>query len=254
LGREAEIASVVAASSFSSGTGEAAASGGDSLQRGADMIRKTMTCLALLLLATISGWGDGLSTASAGLVTYNAEGSGGADGSFSDTGFFQFNGTALVSLSYEYDSSIPGITTGGTTTFDVPTLYMSVSFPDNLGGIVAMTSEGNGTITWNGKSLDFFTSDSGVESPPRWLDLSFPSAGNLTPGQLPQSLDALGGSPGVFLGYVQAYPEGEFSVAGYVSPEPSSILILGLGITGAAGAWVLRRRSRSPFTRPASAP
>ncbi len=143
------------------------------------------------------------------------------------------NAPASVAISYTYDAGIQGIEHDGTTVFAMPDLGLRINVPGYW-----HAEAGPGTITWAGDTIHFdVASTIPYGYPPSvTIDVTF-TAGQLTLGTLPSSLEGLEGIPGRFNATAQASlyyggPGGQATGSCVSAPEPSTVLMLALGMIG----------------------
>ncbi len=181
----------------------------------------------------------------AGLVTYQSDhgtASGYYIGPRGDNETYFSNRPTTISISYEFDPDSIPIIHAGITTYSVASLKISTSTP----GISIRSQGPESTISWNGDDLEFHGVEGSVTSSLYvTIDAIFPMA-PLTVGELPSSLALLHG----IHGYFEAHRDGGVGYGGssgivygsfVSSPEPSSVVMMALGIIGLT---VLAKRSR----------
>ena len=197
------------------------------------MPRKLLTGVTLLILATVSGWEGESSIARAGLVTY--ESAPGVDTAFGlfilphgDSIYVQ-NQPVILHISYD---------TTGPMNLDI---WIAVNYA--YFGV----SDPNGEFWWDGNALSFIADVMDSYGDDNNFVVTFPHAGALlTPGVLPDSLNPLVDVPAEFSGTGGDSSASEFwsieSTEG--TPEPSSLVMLALGIVAIAAARAGRSRRR----------
>jgi hypothetical protein len=203
------------------------------------MGRKRGREFALLVLAACCGFTLGPGTAAAGTVTFSATGFGGGYYSdpFAPGGVTWFNSNDItISASYMYDPTIQG----SKGVFNVPTLVMSVFVPSYPAGFTVDDPVIASTISISKNEIYFAAEDLGANIG-LWMNFR---PGTFSPNSLPQSLDALDGQRGGFAAnyynHIPGFIEGSIGL-----PEPSSIVMLAIGVAGlAVAALAPRRRQR----------
>ncbi len=149
---------------------------------------------------------------------------------------------ASVTMSYTYDAGLVGVEHDGTTVFTVPDLAIRVNVP----GYWQATAS-PGTITWDDDRIHFDVASTIPYGypPSATIDVTF-AAGGLTPGTLPSSLEGLEGIPGHFAATAQASlyyggPGGQATGSCVSAPEPSTVIMLALGMIGCVLVKLVRR-------------
>ncbi len=150
---------------------------------------------------------------------------------------------ATLTMSYTYDASILGVVDqNGTTTYTVPDLLLGVNVP---GYFVAYAEPG--TIAWTGDMVHFHSAAAvSFNAPPDVVvDATF-SSGDLTPGVLPSSLAGLEGITGTFsahiVGSINTHQSGDVYGVAVSAPEPTSALMLAIGLIGCVVMGIRRNR------------
>ncbi len=199
------------------------------------------TILTVLLLLAFRG-----PPASASQVTYHStRGSGSGYVIDPYLGYQYFNDVpASLRIAYTYDPAIPGVVSGGTTTFSLTSLTIFAGVGSYFNATVGEPDQ-PGTIRWSGDTIAFHVVEPtpGFPSSPTFvIDVSFRSS-PLTPGVLPDSLAGLEGVVGSFHAVanptVGGYRGDTADVIGTVvsAPEPSSVVLLLVGAVGMV-TWI----------------
>ncbi len=179
------------------------------------------------------------------LVTYAAMGTATGVSHPRDGGELLFGGQpASFAMSYTYDAGSTGTVHDGTTIFTVPDLDLRANVPGYFRADVSP-----GTISWTGDTIRFNAAYSAFPgaAPDALADVRFP-AGGLTPGMLPASLAGLEGVMGQFhyqiIGTLDTRSSGEIFGYAAMAPEPSTAVLLLLGIIGCVALGVRRRKPK----------
>ncbi len=213
------------------------------------------TILTILILLGFCG-----PPASASQVTYHST-QGNGSGYVIDPylGYQYFNDVpASLRIAYTYDPAIPGVVSGGTTTFSLTSLTIFAGVGSYFNATVGEPDQ-PGTIRWSGDTIAFHVVEPtpGFPSLPTFvIDVSFKGSA-LVPGVLPDSLAGLEAVVGTFHAVanptVGGYRGDTADVIGTVvsAPEPSSAVLLVMGAVGMILAS--SRRSRRGFRQPVPA-